>query len=124
MGELPMGDNKFTSEEQLMVLLSFCAYCDFMIVDPHTIYRDIEKALKIIAPDQQLVWGPSIHKPEMGIFSDALMYVAQNSREPDVYTLVIRGTNPIFIERIPCAFLQVIVFFYLFLILVFYYPEA
>lgn len=75
--------------------LSFIAYGGFYKTS--TGNTEIAKALRLfesVIGDQELVWGPAVHKS--GIFQDALMFVVYSRNEigPE-YTVVIRGTNPV-----------------------------
>lgn len=86
---------EFDARERLMAVLSFCAYCDFVLLNPRKIYKDLKKLLHTAAPEQEIIWGPAIHKREIEIITESLMFMVKDLGRPSEYTVVVRGTNPL-----------------------------
>lgn len=61
--------------------------------DTKKIALSIAQLVEDAIPNQDIVWGPALHRPLLGIGTDALVFVTCD-RNSGVLTLVIRGTNP------------------------------
>ncbi|MCX7921499.1 MAG: hypothetical protein N3B21_05715 [Clostridia bacterium] len=96
-----VGDKR---SQKTTIALSFAAYAGLLENNPFKIYESLKYTLdnKFAAyiGKQEIVWGPAVHTGRFQVFSDALMYVVQNTQQPSEYTIVIRGTNPICLSEI------------------------
>jgi len=84
--------------EKVTLALSFIAYTGFTDTEPEKVFDELKAVLKFFDPyigKYHIVWGPAAHKLELEKFDDGLMFVVQDKENPEQYTVVIRGTNPV-----------------------------
>lgn len=87
----------WTEDERLTVELSFLAYAGFWMTDRKEAEDAVAEILGRLMPRQKIVWGPVAHQPEKILVpgpTDALLFICQDL-ETGVYTIVLRGTNPV-----------------------------
>jgi len=91
---------EFDARERLMAVLSFCAYCDFVLLNPRKIYKDLKKLLHKVAKDQVIIWGPAIHKREIEIITESLKGLKETYREYFQESLLLRKLLDAVCERV------------------------
>lgn len=87
-----------TSKRQLMVSLSYLAYCGDQITSSapeQEILKLINNAIPELEPviNWEVVWGPATYTTPGSLYQDSMMYVAHNKKNTSQYAIAIRGTN-------------------------------
>lgn len=73
--------------------MSILSYLGTWSSNPESIGLAIKQVLEDALPQQELIWGPAVHQPLLGLGTDALVF-ATRERSTGLLTVVIRGTNP------------------------------
>ncbi len=88
---------------QQMLTLSMLAYQGYTVTVAGSggdalVRREIARGLAetpTVSGRWVLAWGPARWRPSVGMFDDALMFVARDVTRPTRLAVVIRGTNPV-----------------------------
>jgi hypothetical protein len=101
------GGNLLSKDQQRryykLAVIAFVNSVDVELFQSHcnvlkTTHDKIMQRINQHDADWNIVWGPAAFKPTFGILQIGMMFVLRSKSDPNKYSLVIRGTNPISIN--------------------------